>query len=174
VSQQSGKAALPARVMDLQSSRPDKVVLSATGLCHPKPVTKLVQRRERVLEFGKGSRPLLRGYVQEQLGHPDRGIVGLAPHDPADDPAIMPKVVAAGSIAPGFAMPFRAKRASHIDPPASSGAIMRKACPYRGENPGSGKAVHGELDPGPELENSQGQRRLLSAAAQRSAHPSNS
>src|SRR2546430_17705046 len=43
----------------------------------------------------------------------------------------------------------RAKRASHIDPPASSYAIMRRACPYRGENPGPGKDVDGELDPTP-------------------------
>jgi hypothetical protein len=40
----------------------------------------------------------------------------------------------------------RAKRASHIDPPASSYAIMRRARPYRGENPEPGKDVHGELD----------------------------
>ena len=33
----------------------------------------------------------------------------------------------------------KSKRASHIDPPASSYAIMRRACPYRGENPGPGK-----------------------------------
>ena len=26
---------------------------------------------------------------------------------------------------------------------------MRRACPYRGENPGPGKDVRGELDPGP-------------------------
>jgi hypothetical protein len=26
---------------------------------------------------------------------------------------------------------------------------MRRACPYRGENPGPGKDVHGELDPRP-------------------------
>jgi len=51
-----------------------------------------------------------------------------------------------GEIAPGFAMLARAKRASHIDPPASSYAIMRRACPYRGENPGPGEDVHGELD----------------------------
>ena len=51
-----------------------------------------------------------------------------------------------GAIAPGFAMLARAKRASHIDPPPSSYAIMRRACPYRGENPGPGKDVHGELD----------------------------
>ena len=51
-----------------------------------------------------------------------------------------------GAIAPGFAMLARANRASHIDPPASSYAIMRRACPYRGENPGPGKDVHGELD----------------------------
>ena len=30
-----------------------------------------------------------------------------------------------------------------------SHAIMRKACPYRGENPGPGKVVHRELDPKP-------------------------
>ena len=51
---------------------------------------------------------------------------------------------------------LKSKRASHIDPPASSYAIMRKACPYRGENPGPGKDIHGELDPGPELENGLG------------------
>jgi hypothetical protein len=46
-----------------------------------------------------------------------------------------------GEIAPGFAMLSRAKRASHIDPPASSYAIaiMRWARPYRGENPRPGK-----------------------------------
>ena len=43
----------------------------------------------------------------------------------------------------------RAKRASHIDPPASSYAIMRRVHPYRGENPEPGKDVHGELDPWP-------------------------
>ena len=43
----------------------------------------------------------------------------------------------------------RAKRASHIDPPASSYAIMRRARPYRGENPEPGKDVHGEPDPWP-------------------------
>src|SRR5262245_11796148 len=51
-----------------------------------------------------------------------------------------------GEIALGLAMLKRAKRASHIDPPASSYAIMRRACPYRGENPGPGKDVDGELD----------------------------
>src|SRR3977135_2773943 len=44
-----------------------------------------------------------------------------------------------GDIAPGFVMLNRANRASHIDPPASSDAIMRRARPYRGENPGPGK-----------------------------------
>src|SRR5215831_14793542 len=43
----------------------------------------------------------------------------------------------------------RAKRASHIDPPASSYAIMQRACPYCGENPGPGKDVEGELEPRP-------------------------
>ena len=47
-----------------------------------------------------------------------------------------------------------AKRASHIDPPASSYAIMRRACPYRGENNGPGKDVQESLTPRPELENS--------------------
>jgi hypothetical protein len=32
----------------------------------------------------------------------------------------------------------------HIDPPASSYAIMRRACPYRGENHEPGKDVFGE------------------------------
>ena len=54
-----------------------------------------------------------------------------------------------GAIVPGFAILNRAKRASHIDPPASSRAIMRRACTYRGENNGPGKDVHGELDPWP-------------------------
>ena len=51
-----------------------------------------------------------------------------------------------GEIAPGFAVLERAKRASHIDPPASSYAIMPRARPYRGENHGPGKDVQGELD----------------------------
>src|SRR5262245_25299174 len=40
----------------------------------------------------------------------------------------------------------RAERASHIDPPASSYAIMQRASPYCGENPEPGKDVHGELE----------------------------
>jgi hypothetical protein len=40
----------------------------------------------------------------------------------------------------------KSKRASHIDPPASSYVIMRRACPYRGENPGPGKDALRELD----------------------------
>src|SRR5438876_2430654 len=40
----------------------------------------------------------------------------------------------------------RAERASHIDPPASSYAIMQRASPYCGENPGPGKDVRGELE----------------------------
>ena len=54
-----------------------------------------------------------------------------------------------GAIALGLAMLDRAKRASHIDPPASSYAIMRRTRPYRGENPVPGKDVRGELDPTP-------------------------
>ena len=52
-----------------------------------------------------------------------------------------------GAIALGLAILERAKRASHIDPPASPYAIMRRASPYRGENPGPGKDGLGELDP---------------------------
>ena len=51
-----------------------------------------------------------------------------------------------GAIALDLAMLDRAKRASHIDPPASSYAIMRRAGPYRGENSGPGKDDRGELD----------------------------
>jgi hypothetical protein len=36
---------------------------------------------------------------------------------------------------------------------------MRRACPYRGENPGPGKDALESLTTGPELENSQGQAR---------------
>src|SRR5438874_5779438 len=39
--------------------------------------------------------------------------------------------------------------ACNIDPPASYYAIMRRAGPYRGENPGPGKDVDEELDPRP-------------------------
>ena len=52
-----------------------------------------------------------------------------------------------GEIVPGSAMPEMAKRASHIDPPKSPGAIMRRAQPKRGENSGLGKDRHKELDP---------------------------
>ena len=60
-----------------------------------------------------------------------------------------------GEIALGLAMLKTANRASHIDPPASSNAIMRRARPYRGENPEPGKDVTESLTPRPELENGQ-------------------
>ena len=60
-----------------------------------------------------------------------------------------------GEIALGLAMLKRANRASHIDPPASSNAIMRRARPYCGENPEPGKDVTESLTPRPELENGQ-------------------
>jgi hypothetical protein len=41
------------------------------------------------------------------------------------------------------------QNALHIDLPASSNAIMRRAHPYRGENLEPGKDAHRELDPGP-------------------------
>ena len=37
---------------------------------------------------------------------------------------------------------------------------MRRACPYRGENPGPGKDALESLTTGPELENSQGLGRV--------------
>jgi hypothetical protein len=50
------------------------------------------------------------------------------------------------AIALGLAM-LKRERASHFDPPASSYAIMRRARPYRGENPAPGEDVDGGLDP---------------------------
>jgi transposase len=64
-----------------------------------------------------------------------------------------------GEIALGLAMLKRANRASHIDPPASSNAIMRRARPYCGENPEPGKDVTESLTPRPELENGQDPKR---------------
>src|SRR5436190_21140955 len=43
----------------------------------------------------------------------------------------------------------RAEDGRQIDPPASSYAIMQRASPYCGENPGPGKDVRGELEPRP-------------------------
>ncbi len=40
-----------------------------------------------------------------------------------------------GEIDPGFAMPHRGKRASHIDPPTSSDAIMQRAQPHLRREP---------------------------------------
>src|SRR5262249_49949110 len=54
-----------------------------------------------------------------------------------------------GEIALGLAMLKKAKRASHIDTPASSNAIMRRARHYRGENPEPGKDVMESLTPRP-------------------------
>jgi hypothetical protein len=64
-----------------------------------------------------------------------------------------------GEIALGLAMLKESKRASHINPPASSNAIMRRARPYRGENPEPGKDVTESLTPRPELENDRGPSR---------------
>ena len=66
-----------------------------------------------------------------------------------------------GEIALGLAMLKRANRASHIDPPASSNAIMRRARPYCGENPEPGKDVTESLTPRPELENKLDPKRPL-------------
>jgi hypothetical protein len=45
--------------------------------------------------------------------------------------------------------------------PELENAIMRRARPYRGENPDPGKDAHGGLTPRPELENSQDPKRKL-------------
>ena len=74
-----------------------------------------------------------------------------------------------GEIALGLAMLKRANRASHIDPPASSNAIMRRASPYCGENPEPGKDVTESLTPRPELENSQDLHRTLGLFGKRQA-----
>ena len=51
-----------------------------------------------------------------------------------------------GEVALGLAMLTRKQNAaSHIDPPASSNAIMRRARPYRGENHRTRQGCHGEL-----------------------------
>gem|GEM_PF-870079 len=54
-----------------------------------------------------------------------------------------------GEIARFFASSHQRDCACNIDPPASSYAIMRRASPYRGENPGPGEDVEGELEPRP-------------------------
>src|SRR4030095_9402109 len=51
-----------------------------------------------------------------------------------------------GEIARFFASSQSERLRLHIDPPASSYAIMRRAGPYRGENSGPGKDDRGELD----------------------------
>src|SRR5580704_8731367 len=51
-----------------------------------------------------------------------------------------------GEIVRFFASVRKGDRACNIGPPASSYAIMRRACPYRGENSGPGKDDRGELD----------------------------
>ena len=54
-------------------------------------------------------------------------------------------VCVVGAIALGLAMLERAKRASHIESASVTYAIMRRACPYRGENHGPGMYAR-ELD----------------------------
>ena len=45
-----------------------------------------------------------------------------------------------------FASAREDDRDFNIEPPASPYAIMRRACPYRGENTGPGRDDRGELD----------------------------
>src|SRR5579859_1321589 len=54
-----------------------------------------------------------------------------------------------GEIVRFFACVRKDDRACNIDPPASSYAIMRRACPYRGENSGPGKDDVESLTPRP-------------------------
>jgi len=51
-----------------------------------------------------------------------------------------------GEIVRCLASARKGDRAFNIDPPASSYATMRRACPYRGENSGLGKDDRGKLD----------------------------
>jgi hypothetical protein len=46
--------------------------------------------------------------------------------------------------------------------PELENAIMRRACPYRGENPRPGKDVHGELDHRPGIREQPGSKGELS------------
>ena len=124
---------------------------------HPAPDVGRRHRVQLVIEGGRRSSRITRHRV---------------PAVPAGDD------VPAGTVAVvrsplALAMLKRAKRASHIDPPASSYAIMRRACPYRGENPGPGKDVHGELDRRPGIREQPGSKRevpttrvAMSASAQ--------
>jgi hypothetical protein len=68
-----------------------------------------------------------------------------------------------GAIAPGFAMLKKASALSHIDPPASSYAIMRRACPYCGENPEPGKDILESLDRRPGIREQPGSKAVLTA-----------
>src|SRR6185437_2366960 len=54
-----------------------------------------------------------------------------------------------GEIVRFFASVRKGDRACNIDPPTSSYAIMRRACPYRGENSGPGKDDVESLTPRP-------------------------
>jgi hypothetical protein len=45
-----------------------------------------------------------------------------------------------------FASARKADRDCNIEPPTSPYAIMRRACPYRGENSGPGKDIVGKRD----------------------------
>ena len=63
-------------------------------------------------------------------------------HAPTAERTLNPARMFMESLTPGPEL-------ENIDPPASSYAIMRRARPYRGENPEPGKDVHGELDPWP-------------------------
>ena len=56
-------------------------------------------------------------------------------------PEVARKYGGGGEIAPGLRCFKRENRASHVDPPASSYAIMRRLSPDRGVNPGPGEDV---------------------------------
>jgi hypothetical protein len=83
-------------------------------------------------------------------GHPRRPLISLhkcriPPTSGSERPC---RDAGVGEIAPGYAMLKRAKRASHIHPPASSYAIMRRAAP-------TAERTMDPATPRPELENSQ-------------------
>ena len=70
-----------------------------------------------------------------------------------------------GEIVPGFAMPARAKRASHIDPPTSPAPSCGGHAPTAERTVDPARMFTESLTPDPELENSQGQKFARGARA---------
>ena len=89
------------------------------------------------------SRSFYTAYGSTELNSTGRRITGFPQHGGNDFPA---RDSGGGEIARCLASARKGDRAFNIDPPTSSYAIMRRACPYCGENSGPGKERCGELD----------------------------